>query len=87
MKNLIYKEAYSKALLRGLFKMKETTFKTWLAAIEPELRKVDLSYSKYSSILTVRAFKFLLSEYGFEDENEINKMIREYYDSKGIKDN
>ena len=87
MNNLDFRDSYSKNMLRNLFKMKETTFKIWLREIEPELFKIDKTYSKYSKILSPKAFKFLMGEYGFEYPAEINKMIQDYYMSLGINRN
>ncbi len=87
MNNIDFRESYSKDLLRNLLKMKPTKFKEWMRTIEPELIKIDRTYSKYCSILTPKAFRFLLAEYGFEDPVEINKMIREYYKSLGMERN
>lgn len=84
MDNIDLRESYSKDLLRNLLKMKPTKFKDWLRIIEPELSVIDVTYSKYGKLLTPKAFKFLMSEAGLEDSNEINKMIREHYESIGI---
>jgi mRNA-degrading endonuclease RelE of RelBE toxin-antitoxin system len=84
MNNIDFSRSYSKELLRNLSRMKQTKFKEWMRTIEPELIKIDSTYSKYGSLLTPKAFKFLLSEMGLEDPDEINNMIREYYKGTGI---
>lgn len=84
MEHIIFHTAYSKCLLRNLLKMKPTTFKEWMKTLEPDVLLIDKHYSKYSSLLTPKVFRFLLYEYGFEDAVEINKMIREYYGKTGI---
>ena len=84
MNNIDFQRSYSKELLRNLLRLKQTKFKEWMRTIEPELIKIDRTYGKYCSILTPKAFKFLLSESGIEDPDEINRMIREYYKGAGI---
>ena len=84
MNNLDFRESYSKNMLRKLLKMKITYFKTWLRNLEPEILLIDKQYNKYSSILSPKIFRFLLVEYGFEDSEEVNKMIRDYYKCMGI---
>ena len=79
MNNIHFRESYTKKLLMDLLKMKPSKFKEWLREMEPELIIHDHTYSKHCSILTPRAFKFLLAEYGFEDREEVNKLIEEYY--------
>jgi hypothetical protein len=84
MNYIDFRESYSKDLLRQILKMKPTRFKDWLRTIEPELFNIDATYGKYGKLLTAKAFKFLMAENGYEDADEINKMIREYYEGIGI---
>jgi hypothetical protein len=58
-----------------------------MRAVEPELFKIDVTYSKYGKLLTAKAFKFLMSEAGFDDPDEINKKIENYYKGLGINHN
>jgi len=82
-----FRESYSKDQLRQMLPMKQTAFKNWLREIEPELFKIDVTYSKYGKLLTAKAFKFLMSEAGFDDPDEINKKIENYYKGLGINRN
>ena len=77
MNNLEFKNSYSKYMLRNLLNMEETTFKTWMRAIEPELIKIEPGYGKYSKLLSYKAFMFLTNEY-FGDQDEINKRLQDY---------
>ena len=87
MNNIDFRESYSKDQLRQMWNWKQTKFKDWLRIIEPELFKIDSTYSKYGKLLTPKAFKFLMSEAGFDNPDEINKMIQNYYNSIGINRN
>lgn len=87
MNNIAYRGCFSKDQLRQIFKMRQTSFKKWLRAIEPEVLKIDPTYNKHCSLLSPKVFRFLMAEYGFEDPAEMNKRIEDYYNSSGIKRN
>ena len=52
MNYIDFRESYSKDQLRQMLPMKQTAFKNWLREIEPELFKIDVTYSKYGKLLT-----------------------------------
>lgn len=84
MKNIDFRECYTKELLRNILKLKTSKFKSWMRTIEPDILGIEPTYSRNSAILTPKVFKFILSEYGFEDADEINEKIEAYYQSIGI---
>jgi hypothetical protein len=84
MNDMLPDVPYSKYMLRNVLNMPETTFKTWLRVIEPELILSDPRYSKFCKILTPRAFKFLVLATGLTTE-EINQRIRRFCKNTGIK--
>ena len=87
MDQTIPREPHSKEALRNILNMKQTAFKVWIRSIEPELFKVDSTYGKYSKLLTRKAFLFLMSEFGYDDEKEVDKMVQYYYKSLKITQN
>lgn len=85
MNNIDFRESYSKDLLRHILRMKETSFKKWLRTLEPDVLNIDATYNRRCSILKPKVFRFLVREYGFEDADELSKMISSYYESLKIK--
>lgn len=72
---MIIPEPYSKKMIAKLMNLSERTLSRKIKPLQSELDELFPEYSKHTTTLTPRVFRYILHELGYQDD-EIDEWLR-----------